>query len=188
MAIEQPKYAVVTKDGDFELRRYSPYIAAEVVVRGDQGQAVQEGFRKLAGYIFGANAGKVKIAMTAPVAQQPAGEKIAMTSPVSQAPEGQGWWRVQFMMPSEFNKQTLPKPNDPDIAFRTEPARDMAVIRFSGVAREGNYLQRAEELKRWIATRGLTARGNATLAQYDPPWTPWFIRRNEVSLEVVRSF
>jgi hypothetical protein len=186
MAIEQPKYSVVAKDGEFELRHYDPYIVAEVIVSGDQGQAVQQGFRKLAGYIFGGNTGQAKIAMTAPVSQQPVGAKIAMTSPVTQTPEGQGRWTVQFMMPSAYTAQTLPKPNDAEIRFRTEPARAMAVLRFSGVARAGNYLQRTETLKRWIAARGLTARVDATLAQYDPPWTPWFLRRNEVLLEVVQ--
>jgi hypothetical protein len=89
MAIEQPIFALVHKERDYEIRRYQPYIVAEVVANGDQGQAVQQGFRKLAGYIFGANAGKAKIAMTAPVAQRPEGEKIAMTSPVRKRRWGQ---------------------------------------------------------------------------------------------------
>jgi len=184
MAIEQPKYAVAVKDGDFELRRYEPYIVAEVRVSGDQGQAVQQGFRKLAGYIFGGNAGKAKIAMTAPVAQQPEGQKIAMTSPVTHAPDGQGRWTVQFMMPSSYTLNTLPKPNDGDIGFREEPAREMAVLHFSGVARDQNYRARTEDLRRWVVAKGLTVKGAAVLAQYDPPWTPWFMRRNEVLIEV----
>jgi len=184
MAIEQPKYAVVAKQGDYEIRRYEPYVVAEVVVGGDQGEAVQAGFRKLAGYIFGANSGKAKIAMTAPVAQQPAGEKIAMTSPVAQRPEGAGRWSVQFMMPAAYTLETLPQPKDGDIRFRTEPARGMAALRFSGVARDENYRARSEELRRWIAGRGRTPRGEPVLAQYDPPWTPWFIRRNEVLIEL----
>jgi len=187
MAIEQPKYTVSVKDGDFELRRYAPYVVAEVVVSGDQGEAVQQGFRKLAAYIFGANAGKAKIAMTAPVAQQPTGEKIAMTSPVTQAPDGGGRWTVQFMVPSGYTLDTLPKPNDPEIHFRAEPSREMAVLHFSGVARERTYRERTEALRRWIAARKLTARGSAVLAQYDPPWTPWFMRRNEVLLEITPS-
>ena len=184
MAIEQPKYAVTLKDGDYEVRRYEPYIVAEVVVTGDQGQAVQQGFRKLAGYIFGGNAGSQKIAMTAPVAQKPAGEKIAMTSPVTQAPNGSGSWTVQFMMPPGYTLESLPKPNDPDIRFRVEPGRVMAVLHFSGVARDQNYRERTEDLKRWAAAKGIAFKGEAVLAQYDPPWTLWFMRRNEVLLEV----
>lgn len=191
MAIEQPKYTVEQKDRDFELRRYAPYIVAEVVVGGDQGQAVQAGFRKLAGYIFGGNSGQAKIAMTAPVAQKPltqkpGGETIAMTSPVTQAPTAEGRWTVQFMMPGTYTLASLPKPNDPDIHFRVEPAREMAVIRFSGVARDRNYRERTDELRQWVASKGLKPHREAVLAQYDPPWTPWFLRRNEVLLEVGR--
>jgi hypothetical protein len=186
MAIEQPKYTVESKDGDIELRRYAPYIVAEVSLAGDQGETVQRGFRILAGYIFGGNAGRAKIAMTAPVAQQPEGEKIAMTSPVAQTPDGAGRWTVQFMMPSSYTLDTLPKPNDPAIHFRVEPARTAAVLSFSGVAREGNYRERTAQLTRWISAKGLTAEGPAVLAQYDPPWTPWFMRRNEVMVTVRR--
>jgi hypothetical protein len=184
MAIEQPKYDLKLKDGDFEIRRYAPYIVAEVVVNGDQGQAVQSGFRKLAGYIFGGNAGRTSIAMTAPVAQTPEGENIAMTSPVTQAPVSQGRWTVQFMMPAAYTLDKLPKPNDPDIHFRSEPAREMAALRFSGVARERSYREKTDILKRWLAAKKLTAIGSAVLAQYDPPWTPWFMRHNEVLLEI----
>ena len=186
MAIEQPKYTVQQKDGDFELRRYAPYIVAEVVESGDQGQAVQAGFRELAGYIFGGNTSRAKIAMTAPVAQKPASETIAMTSPVAQAPAGDGRWTVQFMMPAAYTLDRLPKPDDPDVHFRAEPAREMAVVTFSGVARDRNYREKTEALKRWASSKGLAVHGPSVLAQYDPPWTPWFMRRNEVLVEIER--
>ena len=109
LAIEQPQYAVQTKDGDIEVRTYKPYVVAEVVASGSQNQSVQAGFRKLAGYIFGANQGSAKIAMTSPVAQAPKGDKIAMTSPVTQSPADSGRWTVQFMMPSAYTLATLPK-------------------------------------------------------------------------------
>ena len=184
MAIEQPKYDVQLKDGPFEIRRYDSYVVAEVLVSGDQGQAVQSGFRKLAGYIFGGNAGRATIPMTAPVAQKAEGEKIAMTSPVTQWPAAEGRWTVQFMMPAAYTLNSLPKPNDPDIHFRSEPAREMAVLQFSGVARERSYREKTNVLKSWVSTKGLAVRGHAVLAQYDPPWTPWFMRRNEVLLEI----
>ena len=184
LAIEQPKYQVEMKAEQIELRRYSPYVVAEVEVSGDQGQAVNQGFSKLAGYIFGGNTGRAKIAMTAPVAQTPKGEKIAMTAPVAQTPNGEGRWVVQFMMPSQYRIEDLPRPNDPDVRFAVAPARRMAVLTFSGVARGGNYAERAGELHRWIAARGLRARGEPVLAQFNPPWTPWFMRRNEVQIEV----
>lgn len=183
MAIEQPKYRVETTDGRFELRRYEPYIVAEVEVAGDQGEAVQAGFRKLAGYIFGANEGRSKIAMTAPVAQTPKAEKIAMTAPVAQTPTREGKWLVQFMMPSEYRLDSLPKPKDPDVRFSTVRARRVAVMTFSGVARGGNFAQNAAELRQWLMAKGYRPLGEPTLAQYDPPWTPWFMRRNEVQVE-----
>ena len=186
MAFEQPKYDVQVKDGAFELRHYQPYIVAEVVVGGDQGQAIQAGFRKLAAYIFGGNQGKAKIAMTAPVAQKPQGEKIAMTAPVAQSPAAPGRWTVQFMMPSSYTLDTLPRPNDPDVRLRGEPARDMAAVSFSGVARDKAYRERSEALLRWLAARGLKPSGEAILTQYDPPFTPFFVRRNEMLVEIAR--
>lgn len=184
MAIESPKHQVELTEGKVELRRYAPYVVAEVEVGGDQKQAVQAGFRKLAGYIFGANQGRAKIAMTAPVAQAKKGVKIAMTAPVAQTPAAAGRWTVQFMMPSAYSLDTLPRPNDPDVSFRQEPARRMAVLTYSGVANAKNFAERTRELETWIAAKGLKARSGATLAQYDPPWTPWFMRKNEVQIEV----
>jgi len=109
-----------------------------------------------------------------------------MTAPVTQSPRNQGQWTVQFMMPSAYTLETLPRPNDPDIRFRVEPARDMAVLSFSGVARDRNYREKAAELRQWLAAHGMTARGEVVLAQYDPPWTIWFLRRNEVLAEITR--
>jgi hypothetical protein len=103
---------------------------------------------------------------------------------VVQTPSTPGRWKVRFMMPSGRTPENLPRPNDPDIRFRVEPAREMAVVTFSGVAREEEYRTQADRLRRWLASRGLTPQGEATLAQYDPPWTPWFMRRNEVLLEI----
>lgn len=183
-AIEQPQYAVQAKDRDFELRTYKPYLVAEVVTSGDQNQSVQSGFRMLAGYIFGGNQGGAKIAMTSPVAQAPQGEKIAMTSPVTQAQQGAGRWSIQFMMPGAYTLETLPKPNDPDIRFRQVPARSMASLTFSGIANDRSYREKVADLRKWVLGRGLQVRGEPVLAQYDPPWTPWFMRRNEVLLEV----
>lgn len=187
MAIEQPKHTVERTDGRFSVRDYAPYVVAEVEVAGSQKQAVQAGFRKLAGYIFGGNQGRAKIAMTAPVAQAPAGpargEKIAMTAPVAQAPAAPGRWTVQFMMPAAYRLEDLPRPNDPDVRFRTEPARRMAVVRFSGMAGDASYAARSRELETWMAAQGLAARGKPVLAQYDPPWIPGPFRRNEVLIE-----
>lgn len=186
LAIEQPAYTVESKDRDFEVRLYQPYLVAEVTTSGNQKQSVQAGFQKLAGYIFGGNHGRARIAMTSPVAQTPQGEKIAMTSPVTQTPADPGRWSVQFMMPGAYSLESLPRPNDPDIEFRQVPGRAMAALTFSGVANDRMYQEKSSALRQWVADQGLRGRGETVLAQYDPPWIPWFLRRNEVLLELTQ--
>ncbi len=183
MAIEEPKYTVVLKDGDAEIRDYAAVVAAEVTVSGDQASAARQGFRLLAGYIFGGNTRRQSIAMTAPVAQQPTSEKIAMTAPVSQTQAG-GAWVVRFTMPSTYSLETLPKPNDPRVKLRAVAPARFAVIRFSGLATEPNVKARSAELEAYVAARHLKPVGPISLAQYNPPWTPWFMRRNEVMIPI----
>jgi hypothetical protein len=98
--VEQPNYKVTLFDGAIEVRSYGPMIAAEAEVKGERTVAINEGFRLIAAYIFGANKPNAKIAMTAPVQQQSA-QKIAMTAPVSQQIIG-GSWTVRFIMPSRW--------------------------------------------------------------------------------------
>ncbi len=183
MAIEEPKYTVVLKDGDIEIRDYAAVVAAEVTVTGDQASAARQGFRLLAGYIFGGNTSRQSIAMTAPVAQQPTSEKIAMTAPVSQT-KADGAWVVRFTMPSAYSLETLPKPNDPRVKLRAVPPARFAVLRFSGLASEANVKARSADLEAFVAARRLKPIGPISLAQYNPPWTPWFMRRNEVMIPV----
>ena len=186
MAVETPPHKTVVRDGDYELRDYPALVVAEVTVDGEQKAAANKGFRLLAAYIFGANRKRQDIAMTAPVAQQPAGEAIAMTAPVAQMPGAAGTWVVRFTMPSQWSLQTLPVPNDPAVTLRnTEPAR-FAVLRFSGLAKPDDVRERSAELLAWAKARKLRVAGPVSLAQYNPPWTLWFMRRNEVMVEVAR--
>ncbi|WP_309628527.1 heme-binding protein [Brevundimonas sp.] len=185
MATEEPKFTLVMKDGDFEIRDYLPNVVAEVTVSGSQDRASSQGFRILAGYIFGGNTRRQSIAMTAPVAQNRTSETIAMTAPVTQTATG-GNWAVRFIMPSEYTMATLPVPDDGRITLREEPAQRMAVIRFSGIADGRQVERREQELDEQLARRGLRRTGPTTLAQYDPPWTLWFMRRNEVMAPVAR--
>lgn len=180
---EQPNYSVEARSGDVELRLYSPTIVAEVTVAGNRDAAVNEGFRILAGYIFGGNEPAAKIAMTAPVTQQP-GERIAMTAPVTQA-EAAGGWIVRFTMPASWTLQTLPKPKDARIRLVPVPERRVAAIRFSGLRTDARLASEAERLADFIRTRKLQPRGPLVYAYYDPPWTLPFLRRNEV-LQAVR--
>mgnify|MGYP001225654584 CR=1 FL=1 len=189
MATEEPKFEIVSKDGDFELRQYAPMVIAETFVDGNQDDASSRGFRVIAGYIFGDNkrAGQSaeKIAMTAPVTieKQDASQKIAMTAPVTLEQQGNRW-RVHFVMPSQYTLADLPKPNNPAVTLREIPGRKVAVLRFSGFAGEDKVTTKTAELRDWIVARGMSPAGAAQLARYDPPWTLPFMRRNEILTEV----
>lgn len=185
MAVEEPPFETVVSDGAFEIRDYPALAVAEVTVPGAQKEAANAGFRLLAGYIFGGNSGKADIAMTAPVTQEPAGEKIAMTAPVTQTPSD-GEWVVRFTMPGKYTLATLPKPDDPRVRLRETPPARFAVVRFSGVARPDIVAKKTADLSAWMEKRNLGAAGPASLAQYNPPWTPGFMRRNEVMVPLTR--
>lgn len=188
MALETPKYEVVQSFSDFEVRRYAPYVVAETRVEGAQKDVGNEAFSRLGGYIFGNNRGARKIAMTAPVAQAPAeGQKIAMTAPVAQSRADGDTWLVQFMMPSEFSLDTLPEPKDPRVYLRLLPPRTFAVVRYSGTWSKSNYDEHLAVLRAGLAREGLAAKGEPTWARYNPPFTPWFLRTNEILIEVEAS-
>jgi hypothetical protein len=184
MATEEPQYTVTLKDDSFEVRDYPAMVAAEVSVSGDRGDASSEGFKLLAGYIFGGNTKKQSIAMTAPVVQAAGeSEKIAMTAPVLQAGQS-GNWTVRFLMPSNYTLETLPKPNDPRVRLAAVPATRLAVVQFSGLAREDDIVAQTGLLNTFIARHKLQVLGAPALARYNPPWTPWFMRRNEIMVAV----
>lgn len=183
MAIEEPAFTAVLHEGAFEVRAYPALVVAEVTVTGDQKEAASKGFRLLAGYIFGGNKRRQSIAMTAPVAQAPTSEKIAMTAPVTQI-KGAGEWVVRFTMPSAYSMDTLPEPNDPKVQLRVLPPTRFAVLQFSGLAGKDDVAAKTVELEKLAGTHHLRAIGPASLAQYDPPWTLWFMRRNELMIPV----
>jgi len=181
VAVEQPKYRVEKDYGSFEVRVYESAIVAETVVTGAFGDGTNEGFRRLAGYIFGANDGARKIAMTAPVGAEPArGTKIAMTASVGseKVPDG---WIVTFTMPSSLTMKALPAPDDARVRLRELPSRRVAAVRFSGTWGVERFETIATTLAADAKGEGLRpAKGPPVFARYDPPWTPWFLRRNEV--------
>lgn len=184
--VEHARYSVISSAGQIEIREYAPQIVAETTVAGERDEAIGEGFRRLAGYIFGGNAPRQKIAMTAPVVQAPKGEKIAMTAPVDQARVTDGW-RVTFTMPAEYTMATLPQPDNDAVRLTQLPARRMAAIRFSGVATESGLAENERKLLDFASVQGLTPKGPPHYAFYDPPWTlPWN-RRNEVMVEIGRK-
>lgn len=183
MAVEEPKFDLVLKDGAFELRDYGPLLVAEVTVTGDQQQAGRKGFRFLAEYIFGGNTQRRKIAMTAPVTKIAKGEFIAMTAPVKQI-RGHAGWLVRFTMPGNLAQADLPEPNNNAVTIVAVSARRAAVLCFSGLAGDAKVAAITSELREIIQARGMQVAGPAMIALYNPPWTPWFLRRNEVMFDV----
>jgi hypothetical protein len=181
---EEPRFEVVEALGAVEIRRYVPRIAAETVVPGAEEAARNEGFRRLAGYIFGGNTRRERIAMTAPVAQAP-GERIAMTAPVAQQ-EGAEGWRIRFFMPARFTMETLPVPDDARVALVPVPAETVAVLRFSGIPRAAAVAENTAALEGALARSAWAATGPAQAWFYDPPWTVPALRRNEIAAPVAR--
>ncbi len=187
MATAEPPFTVKfhQPDPDVELRVYPALVAADVTVQAERDQAANAGFRMLAGYIFGGNEGARSIAMTAPVVMAPAaGVSLPMTAPVTQTAGAGGAWTVRFYMPAEYTLATLPKPKDARIHLLDVPPAEVAVIRFSGLAGEADVAQRTQQLRDFIGTRRWRATGPPSLARYNPPWTLWFLRRNEVWIPV----
>jgi hypothetical protein len=186
MATEQPSYTASQQSGPIEVRQYGAMVAAEVSVAGDRETASTAGFRALAGYIFGGNSGKKSIAMTAPVVQaqaQAKGQSIAMTAPVMQTGDGKEW-TVRFIMPKAMTMQNLPIPNNPQVKLVPLKPASFAAIRFSGSAREADIQRQTKLLQDYMAARSMKAAGPASLARYDPPWTPSMMRRNEIMIPI----
>ena len=186
MAIEEPKFSVLEKSPPFELRSYAPMILAEAQTEGDLDEASNQGFRLIAGYIFGQNQVNEKIAMTVPVAveeQAPKSAKIAMTAPVN-IESNAGKWTVSFVMPSEYTMDSLPKPLNPRVQLRQIPAVKRAVIIFSGFNSENKVAEKTAELEEWMKSKNLQAVGVPRFARYNPPWSIPFMRRNEIMIDV----
>lgn len=180
---EEPAYEVVGLVNGAEVRRYGPRLAAEVTVGGDEVAARSEGFSPLARFIFGANEGAAKVAMTAPVAQAPA-EKIAMTIPVVQGRANGGEWTIRFFMPSQYTEETLPRPKDERVRIITVPGETYAVLRFRGSTGPDAVAAQKQRLMAALATGPWAAAAEPEAWFYDPPWTIPNLRRNEVVVRV----
>lgn len=180
-AIEEPKYEVIRKLDNVELRQYAPYVVAEVVLDATAEDAGNRAFPILAGYIFGKNKGERKFAMTAPVTQTAAPLKLEMTAPVTQAAVP-GGMRVQFVLPEGVTLESAPEPLDPRVQLRLVPASQWAAIRYSGTWSQANYDEHLGKLKEALAAAGVATQGQPVLARYNSPMTPWFMRRNEIWL------
>ena len=180
--VDEPKFVLETADDACEVRRYDARVVAETHVVGDREQAANEAFRRLAGYIFGGNTTNAKIAMTAPVGQTAEGRKLAMTAPVGQTATGNDNWTVSFTMPEGETLATLPTPDDARVILRELAPTRVAVVKFSGRWTDDSFTAHAEQLRSWLSARGLRGSGEIEVNRYNAPWTPWFLRRNELWL------
>lgn len=189
---EEPAFTEVERIGDIQVRTYGERIAAETMVTGSSEAARNRGFQRLAGYIFGGNAARTSIAMTAPVAQgtdasaSGRSQSIAMTAPVAQGGAGQDRWMIQFFMPAEYTMATLPVPRDPAVVLAVVPAETYAVLRFSGLASARTVAAKQAELEAGLAGSAWVTQADPVVWFYDPPWTLPPARRNEVAVRVVR--
>lgn len=183
---EEPRFEVVDRIGEVEIRRYAPRLAAETTVAAaEEAAARNEGFRRLAGYIFGANRSAARIAMTAPVAQS--SERIAMTAPVVQEAAGEGRWTIRFFMPAQYTRETLPEPEDRRVAIMEVPGATMAVLRYAGVPTGAATAARRAALLAALREGPWQAAGEPEDWFYDPPWTLPPLRRNEAVVAVSRT-
>ncbi|MBC7691128.1 MAG: heme-binding protein [Methylotenera sp.] len=184
MAIEEPRYAVESKTDSYEIRKYEATLVAETKVEAKFDDAGNLAFRILADYIFGNNKSKTKLAMTAPVTQQPPSEKISMTAPVNQIPT-QGGFLVQFTMPAGFTPANIPEPNDARVHLRMVPPRRVAVYSYSGSWSESRYTEKLAAFLKELQKNGMQTTGGPIFARFNSPFVPWFLRRNEIWLELV---
>jgi effector-binding domain-containing protein len=183
--VEQADYTVLQSMNGYEIREYPAHIVAQTTVQGAQREAMSTGFRIVAGYIFGANTKKESIAMTAPVVAEKSSESIAMTAPVVATTEGDSQI-ISFGMPRSYTMDTLPTPTDSRVKIVTIPAKKYAVLQFSWYRTDARVKQMQEKLRALLTRDGITAHGATAYAGYNAPWTPPWMNRNEVLVDITQ--
>jgi hypothetical protein len=181
--VEGPEYEVVRRLGDIEVRRYVPYTVAEVQVAGSADDAVDWAFPILSGYILGKNKGARAFVKTEAVNHSPAPIHFAMTAPVTQIAVA-GGFTVQFVLPKGVTLASAPEPDDPRVTLRELPAHRLAAIRYSGYWSASNYATHLATLMAALKAVALSWSGEPAFSRYNAPWTPWFLRRNEIWLSL----
>lgn len=182
--IQEPEYALMEKKQWYEIREYAPYIVAQVEVEWEQKEAIENGFRQLAGYIFGGNTSKKKIDMTAPVQDIKHSEKISMTVPVMDYNNQDNQHTIQFTMPSEYTLETLPVPDNKNISFEHIQMTRRAVLRYTGLVSEKTIEQNKQKLHEMLKRDSIKSTWEFISAQYNPPLTFPFIKRNEILVDI----
>lgn len=186
--LEEPKYTVESRKDGYEIRQYAPTLAATTLVRGSTfNTGLNEGFRRIADYIFGNNTTKSSIAMTVPVQESSTtSAPIAMTVPVLE--QGSNTERtISFIMPSAYTLETIPQPNNPDVVLVQNPARRVAALRFSWFGNAARVEAKKRELAEMLARDNVAILSEPAVAFYNPPFTPPFMRRNEILIDVTNK-
>jgi hypothetical protein len=188
LALEEPKYKVIKEYDDFEIRKYESFIIAEVEVDQEFEEAGDSAFRPLFDYISGNNVTNQEMEMTVPVNQSnpSSGEEMEMTVPVAQSGilNTNGKYAVSFVLPLKYTLETAPKPKDERVIIKEVPGKVMAVLEYSGTWSEENYREHEQELFDALKKENIQAIGDPVYARYNPPFWPWFLRTNEVQVEV----
>ncbi|MFP8779841.1 SOUL family heme-binding protein [Hydrogenophaga sp. RWCD_12] len=180
-AIEEPDYRVERQLPDLEVREYGAYTVAEVVVPGPANDAGQQAFPILAGYIFGKNRGDRKLPMTAPVTLEAAAVTLEMAAPVTRSATD-GGYLVRFVLPKGVTAATAPEPLDTRVRLRDVPPTRVGVIRYSGFWSVSNDSEHLARLQQALRAADLGWSGEPVYSRYNAPFTPWFLRRNEIWL------
>ena len=182
--VEQTEYSVVKKANGYEIRNYPAHIVAQTTVQGSYQDSLNQGFRIVAGYIFGGNTKKGSIAMTAPVISQgDVSQTIAMTAPVTTNVDGDSH-TISFGMPRSYTLATLPTPNDSRVKLVEVPAQKIAVLQFSWYVTDSRVQIMESELLADLARDNVVATGVPQYAGYNAPWTPPWMTRHEVMVTV----
>jgi len=181
--LEEPSYTVLEKRDGYEIREYSPYIIAETEVTGNYSTALNQGFSRIADYIFGNNTSNTSIAMTAPVLENES-EKIAMTVPVVTSLDDTQARTVSFVLPSKYTMDTLPTPNNPRVTLTEVPGRTVAALRFSWYATEARVEKKKALLDSYLTRDDVTKIGSVQVAQYNPPLSMPLTLRNEILVPI----
>jgi hypothetical protein len=184
--VEHTEYDVIQKMAGYEIREYPAHIVAQTTVKGTYREALNLGFRIVAGYIFGGNTKKQSIAMTAPVtAQRDISEKISMTAPVLATTQGDSHI-ISFGMPRSYTLETLPKPLDPRVEIVPIPLERFAALKFSWSRADARVKIMEIKLLSALARDKVEVAGSPVYAGYNAPWTPPWMVRNEIMVEIVK--
>ncbi len=170
MANEEPDYTVLKKESEIEIRQYKNFLTASIEIEGNRKEAIGKGFRFLFKYISGENKNK---------------ESISMTIPVMQKSSGNNKWNVSFVVPKKFDIKNAPQPDNVNIQLKNNSDLKVIAITFSGLFSDGNIEENETKLRNYIKEKGIKIEDPAIYAGYNAPWTPWFLKRNEVMFKLV---